>query len=53
MKPMTFIELQEKLKRLDEITLIELLGISVEELVESFPEHIERHFERLEVELDD
>jgi hypothetical protein len=33
--------------------LIELLGISVSELVEAFPEHIEKRFEQLESELDD
>lgn len=40
-------ELLEQLRELDEITLIELLGISSEEIVDAFLEQIEDNEERL------
>jgi hypothetical protein len=54
MLPLTLQELQERLKRLDEITLLEILNISSEELVDSFIDRIEDNFDRLvdEVEYD-
>jgi hypothetical protein len=43
----------ERLARLDEITLLEVLEISSEDLVERFADKIELKFEELEVDLDD
>lgn len=51
--PLTLADLKEKLKRLDEITLMEELEISSEDLVERFEDHIELKFERLSCELED
>ena len=47
----TFAELSERLKQLDEITLLEVLDISAEEIVERFADKIEDRFENLENEL--
>ena len=44
---LTFADLREKLKQLDEISLMEELDISSEDLVERFEDHIEAKFERL------
>lgn len=44
---LTIHDLKEKLKQLDEITLMEELEISSEDLVERFEDHIEVKFERL------
>jgi hypothetical protein len=47
-------ELMELLaERYDEITLLELLDISSEELVERFSDKIEQRYEKLQQELDD
>lgn len=43
----TFHDLKEKLKQLDEITLMEELDVSSEDLVERFEDHIELKFDRL------
>jgi hypothetical protein len=40
-------------ERYDEITLLELLDISSEELVERFSDKIEQRYEKLQQELDD
>jgi hypothetical protein len=40
-------ELTEKLKQLDEQTLLDLLGVSSEDLVDRFEDIIEDKFERL------
>ena len=48
----TFEELKEALKRLDEVTLLELLGIQSDALVERFDDVIEKKQEYLIKELD-
>ena len=48
----TFEELKEALKRLDEVTLLELLGIQSDDLVERFDDMIEKKQEYLIKELD-
>jgi len=48
----TFEELKEALKRLDEVTLVELLGIQSDDLVERFDDVIEKKQEYLIKELD-
>lgn len=51
---MTLEELKSKLsKSLDEITLLELLNINAEELVEAFTDKIEEKFDELVTEMDD
>ena len=47
-----YTELLEKLKRLDEINLLELLEISSEDLVERFKDIIEDKYEALQQEVD-
>jgi hypothetical protein len=41
------------MSKLDEITLLEVLNISSEELVERFADKIEDKFDELEIDLDD
>ena len=48
---MTLVELSEALKQFDESTLVELLEISPEEIVERFQDKIEDRFEYLENEV--
>ena len=48
----TFEELKEALKRLDEVTLLELLGIQSDDLVDRFDDVIENKQEYLTKELD-
>ena len=48
---MTFAELSEQLKQLDELTLLEVLDISAEDIVERFADKIEERFENLEYQL--
>ena len=48
----TFEELKEALKRLDEVTLLELLGLQSDDLVEQFDELIEKKQEYLIKELE-
>ena len=48
----TFEELKEALKRLDEVTLLELLGIQSDDLVDRFDDVIEKKQEYLTKELD-
>ena len=48
---MTFAELSEQLKQLDELTLLEVLDISAEDIVERFADKIEERFENLENQL--
>jgi len=50
---LTFHDLKEKLKQLDEISLMEELEISSEDLVERFEDHIELKFDKLLLEYDD
>ncbi len=51
-KNITFEELKEALKRLDEVSLLELLGIQSDDLVERFDDVIEKKQEYLTKELD-
>lgn len=44
---LTFNELVERLKTLDELTLLELLDISSEDIVTKFPDFIEDKFDQL------
>ena len=48
----TFEELKEALKRLDEVSLLELLGLQSDDLVERFDDIIEKKQEYLIKELD-
>ena len=52
MFPLTLEELRERLKSLDEITLVELLGLTTEDLVKAFSDSIEDNFETLINEVD-
>ena len=47
---LTLVDLKEKLKQLDEISLLEVLNIDSEMLVERFEDLIEERFDRLEEE---
>ena len=49
---LTLLELQERLKRLDELSLLELLNITSEEIVEMFIDRIEDNFDQLVDEVD-
>lgn len=53
MNPLTFPEFKEKLMRLDEVTLLELLGLDSEQLVILCEDLIEEQREKLEKELDE
>ena len=53
MMPYTLEELKERLKRLDEITLLETLDISSEDIVERFEDLIERDYEYLNDDLEE
>lgn len=44
---MVLSELKDKLKLLDEVTLLEVLELNSEDLVEGFHDHIEEHYDRL------
>lgn len=50
---LTLRDLCDKLRRLDELTLLEVLDISSEEIVERFLDEIEDRFEALSEELQD
>lgn len=52
MHPLTLKELQERLKRLDELSLLELLDVTSEEIVEMFVDRIEDNFDQLVDEVD-
>ncbi len=43
----------ERMAKLDEITLLEVLNISSEEIIERFADKIEDKFEELEIDLDE
>lgn len=47
---LTLVELKEKLIKLDEVTLLEVLEISSEDLVERFVDVIEERFDEIEIE---
>jgi hypothetical protein len=48
---LTLEEIKARLKLLDELTLLELLGVSSEEIVERFDDIIENDYERYETEV--
>lgn len=50
---LTLQEIKDRLSRYDEITLLEVLDVSSEELVERFEDIIEEHYEMLAEELSD
>ena len=50
---LTILDLFDKLKRLDEISLLEVLNITAEDLVDRFEDRIEAMFDDLVDELDD
>lgn len=50
---LTLRDVQDRLKLLDEITLLEVLDISSEDLVDRFMDRIEEKLDELEVELTD
>jgi hypothetical protein len=52
MYPLTLQELKERLKRLDELSLLELLDVTSEEIVEMFVDRIDDNFDRLMAEVD-
>ena len=52
MYPLTLQELKERLKRLDELSLLELLDVTSEEIVEMFVDRIDDNFDRLMDEVD-
>ena len=49
----TLEEIKDKLKRLDEVTLLETLEITSEDLVDRFPDLIEKQQDTLELDFDD
>jgi hypothetical protein len=51
--PLTLTDVMSRLKQLDEITLLEVLDITAEELVERFIDKIEENYDNLEKELND
>lgn len=50
---LTFADLVDRLQQYDEVTLLELLDISAEDLVKAFPDKIEERYEILEELLDE
>lgn len=49
----TLTELQEKLKKIDEVSLMEVLEITSEDMVQRFVDRIEEQFDELVTEFDD
>lgn len=50
---LTIYELQDRLKEVDELSLLEILGIDSEELVDKFIDKIEEKFDKLAKEYED
>lgn len=50
---LTLNDVKERLSKYDEVTLLEVLDVSSEELVDRFEDLIEEHYEELAEELDD
>jgi hypothetical protein len=50
---LTLRDIMERMAKLDEITLLEVLNISSEEIIERFADKIEDKFEELEIDLDE
>lgn len=53
MSNLTFTELKEKLSMLDEVSLLEILNISSQELVDRFEDIIEEKQDKLERDFND
>ena len=51
--PLTILDIKEKLRLLDEITLLEMLNIHSEDLIERFSDIIEDRADQLEEEIKD
>jgi hypothetical protein len=51
--PLTLRDVMSKIQQLDEITVLEILEITSEELVERFVDKVEERYEHLEKELND
>jgi len=49
--PLTLTDVMSRLKQLDEITLLEVLDITAEDIVERFIDKIEENYDNLEKEL--
>ena len=50
--PLTFVEIKERLKRVPEIDLLEILDISSEDLVDRFEDWIENKLDEFEIEFE-
>lgn len=50
---LTLVDIYDRLKRIDEVSLLEMLNISSEDIIERFSDLIEDAADRLEKELDD
>ena len=50
---LTILDLAEKLKHLDEITLVEMLNLNSSDIVNAFMDTIEEKFDKLEGEMND
>jgi hypothetical protein len=50
---LTLRDIMERMAQLDEITLLEVLDISSEEIIERFADKIENKFDELEIDLDE
>lgn len=50
---LTLEDIKDKLKQLDEVTLMETLEITSEDLIDRFVDRIEQKQETLEIDLDD
>ena len=50
---LTIYELQDRLKEVDELSLLEILGIGSDEIVEKFIDKIEEKFDKLSKEYED
>jgi len=51
--PLTFKEVCERLSQIDEVTLLEVLDIASEDIVNKFKDKIEERLEALEEDLED
>ncbi len=49
----TFVELSEKLKRFDEVYLLEILNINSDDIVERFQDIIDERYDQLLQEVED
>lgn len=47
---LTLVDLQDKLKQIDEVSLLEVLDISSEDIVDRFGDKIEERYEELQEE---